>query len=188
MASLSIIVPTHDGDGLDTLLASVADQLLSGDQVLVVGDTCDGDLPHVQHQVEQAGHTYLAHASGHHCYGHCQINSALPRATGDYILFIDDDDCYPAGALAIVRGAAEALPSPRPLIFQFYSRRHGRVLPPSHAVIESAIGGHAIVVPNIPEKLGRWGERYAGDYDFIVSTLEKWPAGPVWIDEVIACA
>ena len=187
-ARLSIIVPTHDGEGLDTLFASLDGQLRPHDQVLVIGDTCDGELPEVERQVVQAGHTFYAHNAGHHCYGHCQINAGLAHATGDYLLFIDDDDCYPAGALDTVRRAIAAQVAPRPLIFQFWSRRHGRTLPPSHQIRESAIGGHAIVVPNIPDKLGRWGERYAGDYDWIVSTLQHWPDGPVWIDEVIACA
>jgi hypothetical protein len=185
-ASLSIIVPTHDGDGLDTLFASVVDQLRHGDEVLVVGDTFEGrpTLP----KIDDPAFQYVEHDAGHHCWGHCQINYGITQARGDYLLFIDDDDCFPDGALDTVRKAIAEQPEPRPLMFKFWSERHGMVLPPRHEVRESAIGGHALVVPNIPEKLGRWGERYAGDYDFIVSTLEHWPEGPAWYDDVIACA
>lgn len=185
---LSIIVPTADGEGLETLFASVADQLQSADEVIVVGDTHDGALNAVRDVVKAASYLYVEHDAGHHCWGHCQINEGMAYATGDYLIFIDDDDCFPDGALQIIRDAAATLPSPRPMMFQFWSRRHGRTLPPTHEVRESAIGGHAIVVPNIPAKLGRWGERYAGDYDFIVSTLALWPDGPAWFDDVIACA
>lgn len=187
-ARLSIIVPTHDGDGLETLFESVRDQLLPGDEVVVIGDTCDGELPEIQSLVQAAGHRYLSFDAGHHCYGHCQINRGIQSARGDYLVFIDDDDCFPTGALAAIRRAAAAHAQPRPLMFAFYSRRHGRTLPPGHYVQESAIGGHAMVVPNIPDKLGTWECRYAGDYDWIVSTLALWSAGPAWYDDVIACA
>lgn len=185
-ARLSIIVPTHDGEGLDALFVSLEGQLQPGDEILLVIDTLDGvpDLPPKPSMAIRA----IAHNAGHHCWGHCQINYGMRRAQGDYLVFIDDDDCFPDGALDAIRRAAAEQPSPRPLMFQFYSRRHGRTLPPRHEVRESAIGGHAIVVPNIPEKLGQWGERYAGDYDFIVSTLALWPEGPAWYDDVIACA
>lgn len=187
-ARLSIIVPTADGEGLDTLFASLDGQLLPCDEVLIVGDTHDGPLFHVIEQVRAADFTYIEHDAGHHCWGHCQVNYGIGYATGDYLIFIDDDDCFPAGALDSVRRAIAAQSSPRPLMFRFWSERHGRTLPPDHYVQESAIGGHAMVVPNIPDKLGRWGERYAGDYDWIVSTLAHWPDGPAWFDDVIACA
>lgn len=186
-AKLSIIVPTHDGDGLDTLFASVADQLLPGDEVMVVWDTFDTTPPLVMpFSIHQS--KYISYDAGHHCWGHCQINYGITQARGDYLIFIDDDDCFPDGALDAIRRAIAEQPSPRPLMFKFYSRRHGRTLPPGHYVQESAIGGHAMVVPNIPEKLGKWGERYAGDFDLIQSTLALWPDGPAWYDDVIACA
>jgi glycosyltransferase involved in cell wall biosynthesis len=187
-ARLSIIVPTHDGDGLDVLFESMADQLQPGDEVLVVGDTHDGPLPHIQNYVLKWDHRYIEHDAGHHCWGHCQINEGMRHAQGDYLVFIDDDDCFPDGALDAIRQAAAEQVSPRPLMFQFYSRRHGRTLPPRHEVKESAIGGHCMVTPNIPDRLGQWTCRYAGDYDWIVSTLALWPDGPAWYDDVIACA
>lgn len=191
-ARLSVIVPTHDGVGLETLFASLADQLLPGDEVLIVGDTFESNpfttIPWATLPFPGGHLVYYEHDAGHHCWGHCQINEGMRHATGDYLVFIDDDDCFPDGALDAIRRAADEQPAPRPLMFQFYSRRHDRVLPPRHEVRESAIGGHAIVVPNIPDKLGQWGERYAGDYDFIVTTLEHWPDGPAWYDDVIACA
>lgn len=184
---LSIIVPTADGDGLDTLFISMAGQLAPDDEVLIVGDTHDGPLDAVRALVETHGYRYMEHDAGHHCWGHCQINEGMRHAAGDYLVFIDDDDCFPDGALDAIRRAAAEQPSPRPLMFRFWSRRHDRFLPPRHEVQESAIGGHAIVVPNIPDRLGQWGERYAGDYDFIVSTLALWSDGPAWYDDVIAC-
>ena len=187
-ARLSIIVPTHDGEGLATLFASIADQLMGGDEVLVVLDTHDSiaTLPTVPFPAHHL--MYYEHDAGHHCWGHCQINYGINQAHGDYLMFIDDDDCVPDGALDAIRRAIAEQPEPRPLMFKFYSRRHGRTLPPGHYVQESAIGGHAMVVPNVTGRLGTWGCRYAGDYDWIVSTLALWPDGPAWYDDVIACA
>ncbi len=193
-ARLSIIVPTPDGDGLETLFESLTGQVMLGDQVLIVGDTHDGPVEAAEtlvtdHEWFKLGVLhYIEHDAGHHCWGHCQINEGMRHATGDYLVFIDDDDCFPDGALDAIRRAAAAQPAPRPLLFRFWSRRHGVYLPPRHEVRESAIGGHSIVVPNVPERLGQWGERYAGDFDFIVETLALWPDGPAWYDDVIACA
>ena len=82
-ARLSIIVPTHDGEGLDTLFASLEGQLRDGDEVLIVGDECDGHLDDVRFLVESAGFRYLAHNTGHHCWGHCQINEGMIYTRGD---------------------------------------------------------------------------------------------------------
>lgn len=185
---LSIIVPTPDGDGLDRLISSIAPQFGPGDEVIVVGDTHDGPLPEVQAMAERYGYHYRGHDAGHHCWGHCQINEGMRRAQGDYLVFIDDDDMFTPEALHIIRAAADELTEPQVLMFKFRCERLGRTLPETHEVVESAIGGHCIVSPNIPEKLGQWTDRYGGDFDFIVSTLAHWPEGPVWRDEVIAVA
>lgn len=185
-ARLSIIVPTHDGEGILDLYDSVSDQLQRGDELLIVLDTFEG-MPDMTYAGDEAVRI-ADHDAGHHCFGHCQINYGITQALGDWLVFIDDDDCFPDGALDSIRRAIAEQDSPRPLMFQFWSRRHGRTLPPGHYVQESAIGGHAMVVPNIPEKLGKWTCRYAGDYDWIVSTLQHWPDGPAWYDDVIACA
>lgn len=188
--SLSIIVPTHDGDGLDRLFASIAPQILPTDEVLIIGDTCDDQLTWLAAQIESMGPPYRFFPvnAGHHCWGHCQINEGITQATGAYLVFIDDDDVFTAGALDAIRRAASHQASLRPLMFKFFAARLDRVLPERYAVIESAIGGHCLVAPNIPGKLGRWGCRYGGDFDFIVSTLAHWPDGPAWYDDVIAHA
>lgn len=185
-ARLSIIVPTHDGEGLETLYVSVVNQLVYGDELLVVMDTYEGrpTMPRIDDPAIQ----WVEHDAGHHCWGHCQINYGITQAKGDYLMFIDDDDCIPDGALDTIRAAIAEQAEPRPLMFKFWSRRHNTYLPQGHYVRESAIGGHAMVVPNVPERLGRWACRYAGDFDWIVLTLVKWPDGPAWYDDVIACA
>ena len=187
-ARLSIIVPTHDGDGLDRLFESVFDQLLPGDELLIVLDVHDGSPDGLPHGLEMPQAKYLELDAGHHCWGHCQINYGITQARGDYLIFIDDDDCVPGGALDSIRRAIAEQVEPRPLMFRFWSRRHNTYLPQGHYIRESAIGGHAMVVPNVTGRLGTWACRYAGDYDWIVSTVALWPSGVAWYDDVIACA
>lgn len=187
-ASLSIIVPTPDGDGLDNLFASLDGQLFDRDEVIIVGDVHDGPLPDVARRVTERGHRWIELDAGHHCWGHCQINHGIAQATGEYLVFIDDDDVFARGALAAIRRAIGEQPQPRPLMFKFFAARLGRTLPETHAVVESAIGGHCLVAPNAPGRLGQWSCRYGGDFDWIVSTLACWPEGPAWYDDVIALA
>lgn len=189
-ARLSIIIPTHDGDGLDRLFASLAPQLTNGDEVLIIGDTHDDPLTWLAAKIEGIGPQYrfLPHDAGHHCWGHCQLNYGITQATGDYLVFNDDDDVFTPEALHIIRARIADFHIPRPLMFKFHCGRLGRVLPERYEVVESAIGGHCLVAPNIPGKLGVWGENYGGDYLWIVSTLAHWPTGPAWYDDVIADA
>lgn len=189
-ARLSIIVPTPDGDGLDRLLASIDPQLCPTDEVLIVGDTHEAALLEVEALIVGKGAPYrfLPFDAGHHCWGHCQLNYGVTHATGDYLVFIDDDDVFTPEALHIIRARIAEHHTPRPLMFKFHCWRLGRTLPERYEVVESAIGGHCLVVPNIPGKLGMWGERYGGDFDWIVSTLAHWPTGPAWYDDVIADA
>lgn len=187
---LSIIVPTPDGDGLHRLLASIDPQIEIGDDVLIVGDTHDAPLSWLAAEIESKGSPYrfLPFDAGHHCWGHCQINFGITQATGDYLVFIDDDDIFTPEALHIIRARIAEQSEPRPLMFKFHCRRLGRTLPERYEVVESAIGGHCLVTPNVPGKLGLWGCRYGGDFDWIVSTLAHWPQGPAWYDDVIADA
>lgn len=185
---LSIIVPTPDGDGLDALHASLAGQLAPGDELLIVGDTHGGELDAVEAWCNAHGATYLPYDAGHHCWGHCQINHGMRHAQGDYLVFNDDDDTFAPGALAAIRRAIGHQVEPRVLLFKFFAGRLGRTLPERYVVEESAIGGHCIVPPNDPARLGQWSCRYGGDFDFIQTTLAHWPDGPAWFDDVIALA
>lgn len=187
---LSILVPTHDGDGLHRLFESIAHQVRLDDDVLIVGDTMDAPLSWLASEIESMGAPYrfLPFDAGHHCWGHCQLNYGITQATGDYLVFNDDDDVFTPEALHIIRARIAELDRPRPLMFKFHANRLGRTLPERYEVVESAIGGHCLITPNIPGKLGQWGERYGGDFDWIVSTLAYWPEGPAWNDDVIADA
>jgi hypothetical protein len=111
-------------------------------------------------------------------------------ATGDYLLAQDDDDVYVKGAFDAVRGLAASLSEPRPMMFRFVTRFR-TLLWATPEVRYEWISGHNLVLPNIKERLGTWTPRYQGDFDWIRSSLDKWPnkdADIVWDERVIAFA
>lgn len=185
-ATLSVIVPTPDGGYLKDLFRSIRPQLRDGDEVIVVGDTHSSALPHVRERVEGEGFRWLELDAGEHAWGHPQVNYGIREATADYLVFIDDDDEFTGDAFTNIRRAVRGVSAPH--MFRFQSARYG-TLWQEKVVAQGRVGGHEFVVPNIPERLGEWTERYEGDYDFIVSTLAKWPADSlVWRPEIIARA
>ena len=176
---------------LNLLAESLAKQLRDGDEVIVVGDTHTNDLRTLSMWVQEQPHwRWLELDAGRHAWGHPQINFGIEHAEGDYLLFQDDDDVYYPDALINVRRAVKHLKPPRPVRFKFRARRAGgRTFWIERGRVEvGAIGGHCIVAPNDPDKLGRWSDRYEGDFDFIAETLAKYDVEPVWRPEVIADA
>ena len=188
MTSLSIVVPTPDGGFLPALFDSVRPQLHEDDEMIVVGDIHSAPLNEVRELVEAEGFRWLELDAGRHAWGHPQINYGIQQAKGDYLVFIDDDDVFAEDAFENIRSAVGELEQPLPHLFRFHSPRNG-TLWQQKVIGLGAIGGHEFVVPNIPEQLGEWTDRYEGDFDFIVSTLAKWPADSViWREELIALA
>lgn len=189
--TFSIIVPTPDGGTLPLLRDSLQGQLREGDEVLIIGDTFDRDLDELATVVRSWGWRYEEHDAGYMGWGHPQINYGMEIATGDYLLFQDDDDLYMPDALLNIRRAVRHLDPPRPLLFKFKAMRFGGMTfwREQGRVEEGWIGGHCLVVPNVKEKLGKWTDRYEGDFDFIRDTLKLWePLEPVWRQEVIVLA
>lgn len=196
MTTFSVIIPTPgQGRPLARCLSSIAPQLAAGDEVLVIGDTHDGPLPDVQRLVEGYGpqYRYLSLNYGSHAWGHPQINLGIDAAKGEYLTFNDDDDVYAPAAFAAMRALIAGLKEPKPLLFRFLAHWGTAywIRGEQQRIAQDLVGGHCAVFPNLPERLGRWGDRYQGDYDFLRSTVDLWPnkdEDVVWVDEVIAVA
>jgi GNAT superfamily N-acetyltransferase len=194
MVSLSIIIPTHDGEDLARCLKSISPQLSDGDEVIVAvdthGDRTGSGVPdHVWEAIHTtAGVRAIALDDDRHAWGHPQRNLAMELAAGAYLVHIDDDDELMPGALDAIRAAIQEHPD-RPHMFRFLAP-FGLTLPVLPAVAEGNVGGTGFVAPNDPNRLGRWSDRYEGDFDYITSTLDRYPPNAlVWHDQVIArCA
>lgn len=163
-------------------------QLSDEDEVLVVGDTTDGPLEETEKLVASFGpHArYLACPPTEHSWGHREINFGIANAKGQWLGFNDDDDVWTPGAIGVMRQAVSV--SDRPILFRFLTY-HGFVVWTSRlAFMQDQIGGHCIVCPNVPGKVGTWTDRYQGDWDFIEETVNRYggPSQIIWREEVIA--
>jgi glycosyltransferase involved in cell wall biosynthesis len=163
--SLSIVVPSVGRPALAKALNSIALQVQAGDEILV-------DINNDQF------------------VGNGARQRTMMKARGSHICFLDDDDEYAPGALDAIRAAVEEHPS-RILLFRMKfcntdnpSFPQGTVLWADPEVRESNVATEMVVVPNIPQKLGTWGRRYAGDYDFIHTTCVLHDEPPVFVDHV----
>jgi len=169
---------------------SIKPQLVSGDEVIVVGDTHDGPLPGVEALVNELGFRYLSYDAGFHDFGHSQINFALEQANGTHIHINDDDDIWTPNARDLMRRATNVWPD-QPLLFQFESYYARQVFwVPGYAgyLQRDYIGGHCLLAPNIKGKVGRYTRVYNGDFDYVESTINNFGGSAIWISEKIAIA
>jgi glycosyltransferase involved in cell wall biosynthesis len=164
--TLSIIVATAGRPTLRRTLASITPQLEPGDEVFVLHDDSGdaGDTPR---------------------------NSAMPRARGTHLAFLDDDDVYVPDALEKMRRFAREHPG-RIGIFKMRHPAGTTHWREGEPVLRYAnVSTQTFLVPNVPGKLGRWhrdverpgGGHYIGDYAFITETV-RLQGDPVFVDEV----
>jgi glycosyltransferase involved in cell wall biosynthesis len=159
--TLSVIVPTRGRASLCATFASVLDQLEPGDEVLV-RSTRDED------------------------FGNAARQSLIERARGTHLAFIDDDDQFARGALAVMRSAARQNPG-RVVIFRM-QYLDGRRLWREPVLGERNVSSQMLLVPNVPGKLGRWeNPEYPrmADWRFVTDTVAL-QGEPVFRAEVVA--
>lgn len=185
--SLSIVVPTAGRASLEHTLRSYAHQLGPDDEVLIVGDTTDGDLPLTREIVARfdGRFRYVDGRSQWHSWGHEEINRGMDLARGGWILGNDDDDIAMPTAVADIKSAIAEQPHPRPMFFQFMTFWR-EVLWARRELIENTVGGHMLVQPNAPGKIAYLTPRYAGDFDYLMSAYTNYDGDVAWIPRVIA--
>ena len=177
MIRLSIILATLGRDSLGFAASCVAIQMRPTDELIIVGG---GE--YARRVASWTGAIWLDMPPGGD-WGHRERTAAMSLADGTHLLFIDDDDAVLPRSLDYVRAALEADPD-RPHIFKMVNV-DGRLLPTLRVIREGNLGTPQMIAPNVPAKLGQWGTRYEGDFDYIASTLAHYPQGPVWHDTVI---
>ena len=166
--TLSVIVPTTGRGTLSATLASAAEQLEPGDEILVLCNR-DGD------------------------FGNRARQDLLERARGTHLLFMDDDDQFARGAFAAMRCFAKEHPG-RVGIFRI-QYLNGRRLWASPELRRTNVSTQMFCVPNAADKLGSWTleasesapkrRDYVADFDFISRTVEL-QGEPIFVDVVVA--
>ena len=84
----SVIVPTHNGaDRIEKALASVREQTITDYELIIVCDACTDESAEI---AEEYGRVIVtdAHRDG------LARNAGIDAATGEWILFLDDDDWF----------------------------------------------------------------------------------------------
>jgi len=189
MVSLSFLVPTAGRPELRNLLASLSFQMGERDECLIIGDTHDGPLDDVEALVRSYGprYRYIEHDAGEHAHGHPQMNAGMAAARGDWLVFNDDDDVFVPGCVETIRTVADGRTVP--VLFRYLNYYGFLVWVERGLFAENYIGGHCLVCPNDLGRLGRWSDRYAGDWDFVNETVAFYGLTKIlWRDEVIAIA
>ena len=182
MPTISVITPTIGRPSLAKMLSIVVPQLVKGDEVLVVGD---GPTPAARKIVESFKSSFIKYEEHGPIwnYGNPQRNLAMSKATGQFLMFVDDDDPVP-GNVGIVKKAVAAIPD-RPHMFKISIPGRG-LFPNVRKVACGIVSGQGFVPPNIKRLLGKWSGRYVADFDFISSTAALYGEGAIiWHDDII---
>lgn len=192
---LSVVIPTLGRSSLTRTLKSVMPQLIDGDELIVIADTA-GDVWNSRRALMRcrrglhAKHVWSHLVSGpgnEEGQGYSQREFGVRYADKSHIVFIDDDDIYAEGALALFREHACEVP----VIFRMDHPYLGLVWNTPELRFGN-VGTPMFVVPNKKSKLGEWkshtvigGKPVGGDYEFIRGSVENL-GGPIWREEVVA--
>lgn len=189
MIRFSLIVPTSGRPSLyEVLHGAWAGGLTRDDEVIVVADGEQPEARRISGFWSDRLQVHYVETPPTLCVGMAQRNHGMTLATGTHLTFMDDDDRYTKDAFRVMRATVERNPD-RLHAFRIKAvakRLQWNVIWDKPVAREGNVGSPTLVVPNVKEKLGTWGERYAGDADFVVSTVRKHKQPPVWCPHVIA--
>jgi hypothetical protein len=119
-------------------------------------------------------------------WGHTERNVGMSYARGTHIMFLDDDDAYLPKAFDTVRKYLEV--RPRSIHMFRMIDLNGALIWGTPEFKQGNVGTPMIVVPNLPERLGRWGTRYEGDFDFMESTRKLSDEPVIWVPiPIVGC-
>ncbi len=181
--NLSLLCPTIGRGSLGALIVTVRDQLAPLDEFLVIGD---GPQPDGAAIVAAAGHPkirYLETPEFKGDWGATPLDFGTAHATGDYIMYIGDDDTLTPGAFGFVRKIVDCH-DPHPYLFAM----HYTDFTMKNSDLCCECSGQQFVVPNVTGRMARWADDggEANDWTFMQKTKALWGGRVEFRDEVIA--
>jgi len=173
--TLSIVVPTIGRSTLTRTLASIkAAGVDRGDEVIVVAD---GRNHSAKNQAADFGKVlrvlYEEVNSPAEDFGGTPRTLGMLLASKVAILFMDDDDYYNPDTFGEVRRAIADLRRPTPVLFRMNDAAGRVYVWKNQSIVYGNVSSQIIAVPNLPRYFGAWGKHYAGDFDFIQSTVDR---------------
>lgn len=190
MPAFSIITPTIGRPTLARALLSAARQLGPYDEHIVIGD---GPQPEAQAMAGEYRHTRYLQTPQTGGFGNAQRDAGIMQATGDYLLFLDDDDVLVDGILPAVRKIVAETPG---ALFMFRCRFYGygaisdgAVLWDDTEIRDGNVGTGMIVCPmrrNLPRWTAHGALRYNADFTFARDVAQE--SQVVWRQEILQIA
>lgn len=160
MRGVSIIVASSGRRSLAWTIASITPQLAPGDELFV--DVND-DAP----------------------WGHAARNRTMPKVRdGQGMMFMDDDDVYLPNGIRSAREAFQADPD-RIHIFRVIGPKGEPFVWTDPVLRVGNVSTQCFIVPRWAAEYASWGDRYAGDFDFIEAAAQV-VGDPVFHEEPIA--
>lgn len=143
---LSVIVPSINRNSLLRTIQSIAPQLASDDELIVVYD--GPGYPYCElSTVKYKGSIVLTCTTSQtNNLGGAQRDLGMSLATGTHLMFCDDDDIFVPDALELTKAQIEKTPDV-PLIFQMRYQEDSRVLWKIPEILMSNVGTPMFVVP-----------------------------------------
>lgn len=190
---LTVVIPTQGRSTLSRAISSIRSQMGAGAgavEVLIVADTHSGLIQDVKSLAESFEAHYTEHDAGYHDWGYPQLGYGYAHAEGRYIMNFGDDDIWLPGAFDTIRLAIGSQDRQRPLMFkaelQPSPHRGDQRVPvvlwsDREDYRRGRITGQNLCAPNVPGRLGRWGD----DFSHTIETINSWDGRVDWIDSVI---
>lgn len=183
--SLTILVTTSGRQSLRQTLASIRPQVADGDEILLL---CDGPVSGLVRSAwsesQLPGRLIEVPGGPHNDWGHTPRNFALPLANCSYVVHMDDDDSFAAGAFAAIRRAI--LTNPGSFFIFRMQFADGQCLWKTPSLIPDNVGTPMFVHPR-ELRWAKWLPIRGGDFAFIRDTIALNPEIPVhWEKSIVA--
>lgn len=198
---VSIIMPTYQGYNLIAKsIKSILGQTYTNIELIVVDDNGEGTEAQLKTQqvIDTFSHDkrliYIAHKKNKN--GSAARNTGIRAATGSYLAFLDDDDCFFEDKIAKQIAKMESLPATYGMVYggleEFYSENNKKIILP-HEVDDflfSYLAGSLYVCSStiflkteVINRVGFWDESFRRhqDMEFISRVAAEYDVS--FIDE-----